>query len=117
MKVGNQFHGRLVYILIFKFRGGKDLNWRITNLPSMQSKFFNMKNRRYDEKNSIVPIPAYLMDDNLINRVHYELKKPTAEISLLNQEEPIKISEVGGAENGSRLTFVTWTKESSLLLR
>ncbi len=52
-------------------------------------------------------------DPNLINRVHYELKKPVAEISLLNQEEPIKISEVGGAESGSRLTFVTWTKEKA----
>ena len=52
-------------------------------------------------------------DPNLINRVYYELKKPVAEISLLNQEEPIKISEVGGAESGSRLTFVTWTQEKA----
>jgi galactose mutarotase-like enzyme len=52
-------------------------------------------------------------DPNLINRVHYELKNPIAEISLLNQEEPIKISEVGGAENGTRLTFVTWTQENA----
>ena len=52
-------------------------------------------------------------DPNLINRVYYELKKPVAEISLLNQEEPIKISEVGGAESGSRLTFVAWTQESA----
>jgi len=51
-----------------------------------------------------------LDDPNLINRVHYELKNSIAEISLLNQEEPIKISEVGGSENGSRLTFITWTK-------
>ncbi len=52
-------------------------------------------------------------DTTLINRIHYELKTPAAEISLLNDEEPIKISEVGGADNGSRLTFVTWTKENS----
>ncbi len=54
-----------------------------------------------------------LDDPNLINRVHYELKKPEANISLLNQEEPIKISEVGGSEFGSRLTFVTWTKDGA----
>ena len=54
-----------------------------------------------------------LDNPNLINRVHYELNSPTAEISLLNDEESIKITEVGGAEAGSRLTFVTWTKEKS----
>ena len=54
-----------------------------------------------------------MKDHELINRVHYELKKPIAEVSLLNQEEPIKISEVGGAENGSRLTFVTWTQHDA----
>ena len=46
-----------------------------------------------------------LDNPELINRVHYELNSPTAEISLLNDEEPIKITEVGGAEAGSRLTF------------
>ena len=50
---------------------------------------------------------------DLINRVYYELKKPIAEISLLNQEEPVRISEVGGSENGSRLTFVTWTQNNT----
>ena len=54
-----------------------------------------------------------LEDPSLINRVYYELKRPTAEVSLLNDEEPIKISEVGGAENGSRLTFVTWSQEGA----
>jgi galactose mutarotase-like enzyme len=38
---------------------------------------------------------------------------PSAEISLGNGEETIRISEVGGAEVGSRLTFVTWTKPES----
>ena len=56
---------------------------------------------------------SFLNDNELINRVYYELKNPTAEISLLNNEEPIRISEVGGAQNGSRLTFVTWTKEGA----
>ena len=50
---------------------------------------------------------------DLINRVYYELKKPMAEISLLNQEEPVRISEVGGSESGSRLTFVTWTQNNT----
>lgn len=54
-----------------------------------------------------------LEDPNLINQVHYELKKPTAEISLLNQEEPVRISEVGGSDNGSRLTFVTWSQDNA----
>ena len=60
------------------------------------------------------PTTECILDDpDLINRVHYELKNSIAEVSLLNQEEPIKISEVGGSENGSRLTFVTWTKDDS----
>jgi galactose mutarotase-like enzyme len=65
------------------------------------------------KKNSDVGDTCLLNDNELINRVYYELKNPTAEISLLNNEEPIRISEVGGAQNGSRLTFVTWTKEGA----
>ena len=54
-----------------------------------------------------------LDDPELINSVHYELTKPSAEISLLNGEEKIRISEVGGAEAGSRTAFVTWSKEDT----
>ena len=54
-----------------------------------------------------------LDDPELINSIHYELKKPTAEISLLNKEEIIRISEVGGAETGTRTSFVTWSKEDA----
>ena len=41
------------------------------------------------------------------------MSKPKAEISLLNGEENISISEVGGPETGTRLTFVSWTKTDS----
>ena len=54
-----------------------------------------------------------LDEPELINSIHYELKKPTAEISLLNKEEIIRISEVGGAETGTRTSFVTWSKEDA----
>lgn len=51
-----------------------------------------------------------LGDKELINKIFYELEYPKAEISLLNGEETLRISEVGGAAVGSRLTFVTWTQ-------
>jgi galactose mutarotase-like enzyme len=50
---------------------------------------------------------------NLINNIFYENITPQAEISLLSGEETLKVSEVGGAETGSRLTFVSWTKPSA----
>ena len=46
---------------------------------------------------------------NLTNNIFNQTIEPKAEISLLNGEETIRISEVGGAETGSRLSFVTWT--------
>ena len=48
-------------------------------------------------------------DPDLINSIYYELNLPSAEI-LLNDEETLRVSEVGGANIGSRLTFVSWTK-------
>ncbi len=64
-------------------------------------------------KKASVPSPAGLDNADLINAVHYELDRPTAEISLLNGEETIRISEVGGAEAGSRTSFVSWSKEDA----
>ncbi len=57
-----------------------------------------------------IPTTQTLEDPNLINSIYYELKEASAEVSLLNGEETLRISEVGGAEVGSRLTFVAWTK-------
>ena len=64
------------------------------------------------QRNS-APNPQTLEDPELINSFFYELENPYAEVSLLNGEETIKISEVGGASVGSRLTFVTWTQPDS----
>ncbi|MEK9772225.1 MAG: hypothetical protein VW907_02485 [Opitutae bacterium] len=54
------------------------------------------------------PIP--LGEDGLINRIHYELDSPDAEISLVNGEETLRISEASWSGKGSRLTYVSWTK-------
>ena len=57
---------------------------------------------------------SYRLDaPDLINNIFNQTTVPSAEISLGNGEETIRISEVGGAEVGSRLTFVTWTKPES----
>lgn len=57
-----------------------------------------------------IPNVQTLEDPDLINSIYYELNLPSAEISLLNDEETLRVSEVGGANVGSRLTFVSWTK-------
>ncbi len=62
-------------------------------------------------KNNQVP-EQKLSDLSLINNVFYELSAPKADISLLNGEETVSISEVGGPETGTRLTFVSWTKKN-----
>ena len=54
-----------------------------------------------------------LSTPNLINNIFYETIEPKAEISLLSGEETLRVSEVGGAETGSRLTFVSWTKPNA----
>ena len=54
---------------------------------------------------------SYRLDaPDLINSIFNQVTEPSTEISLVNGEERIRISEVGGATNGSRLSFVTWTK-------
>ena len=42
--------------------------------------------------------------------MHYQLESPDAEISLLNGEETIRISEASWSGKGSRQCFVSWTK-------
>ena len=61
-----------------------------------------------DNPKSNYPVP--LGDEKLINRVHYQLESPDAEISLLNGEETIRISEASWSGKGSRQSFVSWTK-------
>jgi galactose mutarotase-like enzyme len=57
---------------------------------------------------------SYRLDaPDLVNNIFNQTTEPSAEISLGNGEETIRISEVGGAQVGSRLTFVTWTKPES----
>jgi galactose mutarotase-like enzyme len=97
----------------FQIPWRKNLNLLDHQLAINAKRIFQYEESGMMKKNSIVGDTCLLNDDNLINRVYYELKNPTAEISLLNNEEPIRISEVGGAQNGSRLTFVTWTKEGA----
>ena len=60
-----------------------------------------------------LPNPQTLEDPELINCIFYQLAQPKVQISLLNGEETLRVSEVGGAEVGSRLTFVTWTQPNA----
>ena len=54
---------------------------------------------------------SYRLDaPDLINSIFNQVTEPNAEISLMNGEERIRVSEVGGASKGSRLSFITWTK-------
>ncbi|MEC8043548.1 MAG: hypothetical protein VX130_03025 [Verrucomicrobiota bacterium] len=76
---------------------------------SAKKKFLYREGGVLTQRNS-APNPQTLEDPELINSIFYELENPYAEVSLLNGEETIKISEVGGASVGSRLTFVTWTQ-------
>ncbi len=57
--------------------------------------------------------PMPLSDERLINRIHYQLSSPAAEISLLNGEETLRISEASWSGKGSRLTYVSWAKANS----
>lgn len=71
-----------------------------------------------DDGNMIKKTPSndysYQLDTtDLVNNIFYETIEPKAEISLLNGEETLRISEVGGATAGSRLTFVSWTKPNA----
>ena len=76
------------------------------------------KNMQYQEggmiaKRANLPNPQTLDDPELINCIFYELAQPKGEISLLNGEETLRVSEVGGAEVGARLTFVSWTQPNA----
>lgn len=90
--------------------------WRKDLKLSDHSLFLPAKSvYQYDTDGSLTEkVPAkeysYRLDaPDLINNIFNQTTEPKAEISLLNGEEAIRISEVGGAESGSRLSFVTWT--------
>ena len=90
--------------------------WRKDLSLSDHSLFMPAKSvYQYEENGSLTKkVPAkeysYRLDaPDLINNIFNQTTEPKAEISLLNGEETIRISEVGGAETGSRLSFVTWT--------
>jgi galactose mutarotase-like enzyme len=89
----------------------KDLELKDHKLNIDAKKIYKYKEGGIMEKNTPTKEFSSLDDPSLINRVYYELKNPSAIISLLNDEESIKISEVGGSENGSKLTFVSWMKK------
>jgi len=97
----------------FQIPWRKDLNLADHKLSVDAKQVFQYQSGGMMKKSLNPQMITSLEDPSLINRVYYELKRPTAEVSLLNDEEPIKISEVGGAENGSRLTFVTWSQEGA----
>jgi galactose mutarotase-like enzyme len=61
-----------------------------------------------DNPKSGYPVP--LGDEKLINRIHYQLESPEAEIALLNGEETIRLNEASWSGKGSRLSYVTWTQ-------
>jgi len=91
----------------------KDLSRKEHQLSINAKKVFQYQKGGLMTKKTPISSPTPLDEPSLINSIHYELSQPTAEVSLLNGEEKIRISEVGGAEAGSRTSFVTWSKEDT----
>ena len=88
----------------------KDLTMddHLLNLSAKKTFQYQLDGTLVDNPKSNYPVP--LGDEKLINRVHYQLESPDAEISLLNREETIRISEASWSGKGSRQCFVSWTK-------
>ncbi len=97
----------------FQIPWRKDLSLKDHQLKIDARQVFQYDSGGIMKKTPNPEIICGLEEPDLVNRVHYELRESCAEISLRNEEEPIRISEVGGSEKGSRLTFVTWKKENS----
>ena len=91
----------------------KDLSWSEHLLSLEAKKVFQYQKGGMMTKVTPSAPEMRLDEPNLINAIHYELKNPTAEISLLNKEETVRISEVGGAESGTRTSFVTWSENGA----
>ena len=97
----------------FQIPWRKDLSLADHELRIDAKKTFQYQTGGMLHKKSISSSTQTLEDDSLINSLFYELSQPKAEVSMLNGEETLRISEVGGAEVGSRLTFVTWTNPNT----
>lgn len=95
----------------FQIPWRKDLSRKEHQFSTEAKKTFQYQKGGLMTKTSSETSPLTLDNPALINAVHYELKSPTASVSLLNGEETVKVSEVGGADAGSRTCFVTWSKE------
>ena len=84
------------------------LDDHLLNLSAKKTYQYQLDGTLVDNPKSNYPVP--LSDEKLINRVHYQLESSDAEISLLNGEETIRISEASWSGKGSRQSFVSWTK-------
>ena len=91
----------------------KDLGRKDHLLSLDAGKAFQYQQGGQMVKRPAFPSPTPLDDPGLVNCIHYELGTPSAEVSLLNGEETIRVSEVGGAEVGTRTSFVTWSEEDA----
>ena len=90
------------------WRKDLDLENHLLNIASKKSYQYQPDGNLVDNSKSDYPLP--LSDENLINRIHYQLESSDAEISLLNGEETIRINEASWSGKGSRLSYVSWTK-------
>ena len=94
----------------FQIPWRKDLSLANHLLDIDAKKTFQYQDNGEMLENSKAAYPIPLADEKLINRVHYQLESPDAEISLFNGEETLRISEASWSGKGSRLTYVSWTK-------
>jgi galactose mutarotase-like enzyme len=90
------------------WRKDLDLENHLLNIASKKSYQYQPDGNLVDNSKSDYPVP--LSDENLTNRIHYQLESSDAEISLLNGEETIRINEASWSGKGSRLSYVSWTK-------
>ena len=97
----------------FQIPWRKDLSLADHQLRIPAKKAFQYQKGGMLLKKPTLSTPHSMEDESLINSVFYELSEPNAEVSLLNGEETLRIAEVGGADVGSRLTFVTWSNSNS----
>ena len=90
------------------WRKDLDLENHLLNIASKKSYQYQPDGNLVDNSKSDYPVP--FSDENLTNRIHYQLESSDAEISLLNGEETIRINEASWSGKGSRLSYVSWTK-------
>ena len=93
------------------WRKGLALENHLLNISSKKTFQFQADGEMTENPKYDYPTP--LGNEALINRIHYQLESPEAEISLLNGEETLRINEASWSGKGSRLTYVSWTKPDS----